>query len=100
MPEITSYPQGASSWTELSTTDEAGALKFYSALLGWEDDPQPMGPDMGFYHMQRLNGLGLPLFTNRARRRRPRAFHLTGGPTSRSRIPTRQWSGPRLPVAP
>ena len=57
MPEITSYPQGAPSWTELSTTDEAGALKFYSTLLGWKDDPQAMGPDMGFYHMQRLNGL-------------------------------------------
>ena len=57
MPEITGYPQGTPSWAELSTTDSAGALEFYSALLGWEDDPQSMGPDMGFYHMQRLRGL-------------------------------------------
>ena len=57
MPEITGYPQGTPSWAELSTTDAAGALEFYSALLGWEDDPQSMGPDMGFYHMQRLRGL-------------------------------------------
>ena len=56
MPEITGYPQGTPSWAELATTDEAGALAFYSALLGWEDDPQPMGPDW-FYHMQRLKGL-------------------------------------------
>ena len=56
MPEVTSYTQGAPSWAELSTTDEAGALAFYSALFGWADDPQEMAPN-SYYHMQRLNGL-------------------------------------------
>lgn len=31
-------------------------MEFYSALFGWVDDPQEMGPDM-YYHMQKLNGL-------------------------------------------
>jgi predicted enzyme related to lactoylglutathione lyase len=56
MPEVTSYAQGAPSWAELSTTDEAGALAFYSALFGWADDPQEIGPNW-YYHMQRVNGL-------------------------------------------
>ena len=56
MPEVTSYSHGAPSWAELSTTDEAGALAFYSALFGWVNDPQEMGPN-SYYHMQRLNGL-------------------------------------------
>ena len=56
MPDVTSHAQGAPSWAELDTTDEAGALSFYSALFGWEDDPQEIVPGW-FYHMQRLNGL-------------------------------------------
>ena len=55
MPEVTSHAPGAPSWAELSTTDETGALAFYSALFGWEDDPQEMGPNW-YYHMQKLNG--------------------------------------------
>ena len=53
MPEITSYANGAPSWTELSTTDEVGALPFYSALFGWEDDPQEIAPGW-YYHMQKI----------------------------------------------
>ncbi len=56
MPEVTSHSHGAPSWADLATTDPDGALAFYGALFGWEDDPQPMGPD-AFYHMQKLNGL-------------------------------------------
>ena len=56
MPEVTSYAPGTPSWADLATTDEKGALAFYGALFGWEDDPQPMGPD-SFYHMQKLRGL-------------------------------------------
>ena len=56
MPEVTAHAPGAPSWAELSTTDEAGALSFYSALFGWADDPQEMGPDW-YYHLQKLNGL-------------------------------------------
>ena len=56
MPEVTSHAQGAPSWAELDTIDEQEALTFYSALFGWEDDPQEMAPGW-FYHMQKLNGL-------------------------------------------
>lgn len=56
MPEVTSHAPGTPSWFELSTTDEKGALDFYSALFGWLDDPQQIGENQ-FYHMQKLNGL-------------------------------------------
>ena len=56
MAEVTSHAQGAPSWAELDTTDEQEALSFYSALFGWEDDPQEITPGW-LYHMQRLNGL-------------------------------------------
>ena len=56
MPELTSHASGAPSWAELATTDEAGALAFYSALFGWQDDAQEISPGW-YYHMQRLNGL-------------------------------------------
>ncbi len=55
MPEVTSHAPGAPSWFELSTSDEKGALSFYGALFGWENDPQEMGPD-SYYHMQKLSG--------------------------------------------
>lgn len=56
MPEVTSHAPGTPSWADLATSDAAGALAFYNALFGWEDDPQEMGPD-AYYHMQRVNGL-------------------------------------------
>ena len=56
MPQIEAYAPGTPSWFELSTTDEAGALAFYSALFGWVDDPQEMGPGW-YYHMQTIGGL-------------------------------------------
>ena len=56
MPEVTSHAPGTPSWAELDTTDEIGALAFYSALFGWVDDPQEITPGW-YYHMQRLNGL-------------------------------------------
>ena len=55
MPDVTSYAQGTPSWIDLSTTDAEGALAFYGALFGWENDPQPTGPD-SFYYMQRRGG--------------------------------------------
>ena len=56
MPEVKTHPQGEPCWAELATSDEKGALKFYSALFGWEDDAQPMGPGMT-YHIQKLGKL-------------------------------------------
>ena len=55
MPEVTSHAPGAPSWFELSTTDEKGALSFYSTLFGWEDEPNEMGPNW-YYHMQKVQG--------------------------------------------
>lgn len=53
MPEVKRYKQGQFSWAELATSDEKAALKFYGAMFGWKDDPQPMGPG-SVYHMQRI----------------------------------------------
>ena len=46
MPEFTSHIQGTPSWAELSTSDYQGALMFYNALFGWEDEANEMGPGM------------------------------------------------------
>ncbi|WP_189132604.1 VOC family protein [Wenjunlia tyrosinilytica] len=50
---------GALSWTELYTTDAAGAKEFYGALFGWrtEDMPLPGGPE-GTYSIITPAGLG------------------------------------------
>jgi predicted enzyme related to lactoylglutathione lyase len=37
-----SETNGAFSWTELLTSDVAGARKFYGRLLGWQFDDMPM----------------------------------------------------------
>src|SRR5215212_5209077 len=55
MSEVTSYKQGTPNWLDLATTDEKGALAFYSALFGWADEPAEMGPD-SYYHMQNIRG--------------------------------------------
>lgn len=48
--------QGAVCWNELLSTDDAAAQRFYSALLGWKEQPKDMGP-MGTYRVQELNGV-------------------------------------------
>ena len=55
MPERTNYAHGTPSWTDLATTDQAGAKKFYSAVLGWDYDDQPIG-DGQVYSMATVNG--------------------------------------------
>lgn len=48
--------RGEFSWHELATSDPEAALKFYSALFGWENAGQhDMGP-MGFYYLFSRNG--------------------------------------------
>jgi len=37
-----SLKHGAFGWTELMTTDEEGARRFYTALFGWETEEAPM----------------------------------------------------------
>jgi predicted enzyme related to lactoylglutathione lyase len=55
MPIVTSYKQGTPSFVDLATTDEAGAITFYSGLFGWTEQANPMGPDQ-YYHMFSLKG--------------------------------------------
>jgi predicted enzyme related to lactoylglutathione lyase len=60
MPERTQHAPGTPSWTDLQTTDQEGAKKFYSAIFGWEYDEQPVGQDAdgndAFYSMALKNG--------------------------------------------
>ncbi|MDQ3751499.1 MAG: VOC family protein [Actinomycetota bacterium] len=55
MGERTSYPPGTFSWTDLGTSDFAGAKDFYSELFGWELEDMPAGEGM-VYSMARLDG--------------------------------------------
>ena len=56
--KLTSVRQGAPGWVELSTSDEAGAIEFYTGLLGWADHSEPMPAEAGggAYHMAQIDG--------------------------------------------
>ena len=45
MAVTTTHAPGTFCWPELSTSDQAGAEKFYSSLFGWTLELTPMGPD-------------------------------------------------------
>ena len=47
MSEQTMPANGAFCWNELSTTDDAAAMKFYGELLGWEFKGSNMPPCEG-----------------------------------------------------
>ena len=55
MGERTSYEPGTFSWTDLSTPDPEGAIRFYTGLFGWETADQPL-PDGGAYTFLRRDG--------------------------------------------
>jgi hypothetical protein len=55
LPEVTSYANGVPSWVDIGTTDVATAEIFYSGVLGWASDRQPMGEGM-VYSMQQVGG--------------------------------------------
>jgi predicted enzyme related to lactoylglutathione lyase len=55
MAERTQYAPGTFSWTDLSTTDQEGAKKFYGELFGWDADDQPVGDGMT-YSMMNIGG--------------------------------------------
>jgi uncharacterized protein len=54
MPKRTEYAQGTPDWVELQTTDPSAAKNFYSSLLRWsyQDEPMPQG---GVYSMAMLD---------------------------------------------
>ncbi|MEV0947208.1 VOC family protein [Rhodococcus sp. NPDC049939] len=55
MPIKSEYAQGTPNWVDVQTTDQAAAKTFYSELLGWEYDDQPM-PDGPVYSMATVRG--------------------------------------------
>jgi predicted enzyme related to lactoylglutathione lyase len=55
MGERTEYNHGTFSWTDLATTDQEGAKKFYSELFGWETNDNPVGEDM-VYTIAQIDG--------------------------------------------
>jgi predicted enzyme related to lactoylglutathione lyase len=55
MGERSSHAPGTFSWTDLSTSDPDGALRFYTGLFPWEAEDLPL-PDGGVYTMLRLDG--------------------------------------------
>ena len=55
MAECSSHVPGTFSWVELATTDQKAAVAFYRALLGWDVNEIPMGPNET-YSMLRLRG--------------------------------------------
>jgi uncharacterized protein len=55
MAQRTKYTAGTFSWADLSTTDQAGAKRFYSELFGWEATDNPVG-DGVVYSMMKISG--------------------------------------------
>jgi uncharacterized protein len=55
MGDRTSHPPGSFSWTDLSTPDPDGAIRFYTGLFGWEYEHVPL-PDGGTYTFLRRDG--------------------------------------------
>jgi predicted enzyme related to lactoylglutathione lyase len=51
----TKHDPGMFSWTDLTTTDQAAAKKFYGALFGWAATDLPMG-EGAVYSMCKLDG--------------------------------------------
>lgn len=54
MGERTKYPPNTFCWSELMTSDGAGAKKFYAEVFGWELTDNPIGPGQ-VYTMAALN---------------------------------------------
>jgi uncharacterized protein len=55
MGERTSYAPGTFSWAELATSDAEAAKAFYTAVLGWEYEDNPIGEGM-VYSLARRDG--------------------------------------------
>ena len=56
MPTKSEYAQGTPSWVDLQATDQSAAKQFYTSLLGWSYDDDPMPDGGGVYAMARLKG--------------------------------------------
>jgi uncharacterized protein len=56
MGERTEHAPGTFSWADLGTSDVEAAKAFYTGLLGWEPEDNPV-PGGGVYSMMRVGGL-------------------------------------------
>lgn len=56
MTAILKYTPGEFCWTDLGTTDVAGAKKFYGGIFGWKAVDLPMGPGDEKYSIMRIGG--------------------------------------------
>jgi predicted enzyme related to lactoylglutathione lyase len=56
MPERSSYPHGAPSWTDVSSPDVAASAAFYGELFGWEHVPSNRPEETGGYGIFTLRG--------------------------------------------
>ena len=56
MPERSSYPHGAPSWSDVSSPDVAASAAFYGELFGWEHLPSERPEETGGYGMFALRG--------------------------------------------
>ena len=72
MPEVTSHAQGAPSWAELDTTDDIGALAFYSAPLWLGRRPPGNGAKLVLPHAEDKTISPHAPSTSRARKNRRR----------------------------
>ena len=77
MGQRDSHASGTFSWTDLSTPDPAAAAAFYGALLGWEGEEVPAGPD-ATYWMMRVGDATWPGCRPCARISWPRGRHRRG----------------------
>jgi uncharacterized protein len=55
MGERSEYKAGTFSWSDLTTTDQDGAKKFYTELFGWETTDNEVGEGV-YYTMAQLGG--------------------------------------------
>jgi len=55
MGERQKYTSGTFSWSDLTTTDQEAAKRFYTELFGWQADDQPAGEGI-VYSMMKLDG--------------------------------------------
>ena len=55
MPEFTEYATGMPCWVDVMSPDVGATTAFYSALFGWEAEPDPR-PEAGGYTMYTLKG--------------------------------------------
>lgn len=56
MSERSSYTPGTPCWVDLSTPDLEGAIRFYSAVFGWEVPELPNSAEMAGYRRAKKNG--------------------------------------------